>query len=87
MRSSILGDVVNTVKLVLGLQEMEVWAELYNLLLYKPGDHFKPHTDREKMVDLFSTLRVQLLTEFTGGEVHWEGDCGEDVPRRQLAPA
>ena len=66
---AILGNVVNSVKLELGLQEMEVWAELYKLLLYKPGGHFKPHTDREKMVGMFGTLIVQLPSEFTGGDL------------------
>ena len=47
MRSSILGDVVNTVKLVLGLQEIEVWAELYNPLLYKPGNWQATHGQGE----------------------------------------
>ena len=61
--------VVKTVKLELGLHEMEVWAELNNLLLYKPGGHFKPHTDREKMDGMFGTLIVQLPSEFTGGDL------------------
>ena len=60
---------VKTVKLELGLQDKEVWAEPYKLLLYKPGGHFKPHRDTEKAAGMFGTLIVQLPSEFTGGDL------------------
>jgi len=66
---AILTDVVETVKLELGLEKMEVWAEPYKLLLYKPGGHFKPHRDTEKAAGMFATLIVQLPSEFTGGDL------------------
>jgi hypothetical protein len=42
-------------------------AELYKLLLYETGGHFKPHTDTEKVPGMFATLVVQLPSVFTGG--------------------
>ena len=59
---------VDAVKQELGLKD-EVWAELNNLLLYKPGGHFKPHRVSEKTPDMFGTLIVQLPSEFTGGDL------------------
>ena len=66
---AILTDVVPSVKKELGLKDMEVWAEPYKLLLYKPGGHFKPHRDTEKAPGMFGTLIVQLPSEFTGGDL------------------
>ena len=83
------GDLVQRVKVGLGLGDnVEVRAELYKLLLYKTGGHFKPHRDTEKAEGMFGTLIVQLPSEFTGGhlvvghsgknEVIEMAQCGSD---------
>jgi hypothetical protein len=41
----------------------------YKLLLYKPGGFFKPHRNTEKAAGMFGTLIVQLLSEFTRGDL------------------
>ena len=44
-------------------------AELYNLLIYGPGQFFAPHRDSEKADDMLGTLVVVLPSRFTGGEL------------------
>ena len=51
----------------LGINGQYVRAELYKVLLYEKGGHFKPHTDTEKAVGMFGTLVVQFPSRFTGG--------------------
>jgi len=47
-----------------------VKAEMYKLLLYSPGDHFKEfHRDTEKSEGMFATLIVQLPSVYTGGKL------------------
>lgn len=42
-----------------------VEAQLYKLLLYKPGDHFTPHRDTEKAPRMFATLAIMLPSQYT----------------------
>lgn len=49
--------------------EGEVRAELYKLLIYEEGGHFKPHRDSEKAAGMFGTLIITLPAEFEGGEL------------------
>ena len=51
----------------LGINGENVRAELYKVLLYEAGGHFKPHTDTEKADGMFGTLVVQFPSRFTGG--------------------
>ncbi len=51
----------------LGLRPGLVSSELYKLLLYEEGGHFKLHRDSEKVQGMFATLVVQLPTTFKGG--------------------
>lgn len=44
-------------------------AELYKLLLYEEGAHFKPHRDSEKAPGMFATLAICLPSHFEGGEL------------------
>jgi len=61
---------VERIKAELGLgEDVEVRAELYKLLLYNPGGHFKAHRDTEKAAGMFGTLILQLPSEFTGGDL------------------
>jgi predicted 2-oxoglutarate/Fe(II)-dependent dioxygenase YbiX len=62
----------NIVAVQLGCSDAQrqcVSAELYKLLLYRPGDHFAAHVDTEKEQGMFGTLIVQLPSRFTGGEL------------------
>ena len=51
----------------LGIHQGNFRAELYKLLLYQKGGHFKPHQDTEKSIGMFGTLVVQFPSSFTGG--------------------
>ena len=54
----------------LGLPDgCRVKAQLYNLLIYAPGQFFVPHQDSEKLDDMTGTLVVNLPSQFTGGEM------------------
>ena len=44
-------------------------AQLYNLLVYEPGQFFASHRDSEKADDMLGTLVVILPSRFTGGEL------------------
>ncbi len=48
-------------------QQINVRANLYKLLLYEPGGHFKKHRDTEKEPGMFGTLIIQLPSKFSGG--------------------
>lgn len=47
----------------------KISANLYKLLLYEEGGHFKRHKDTEKEVGMFGTLLVQLPSQHTGGQL------------------
>ncbi|CAB9501967.1 expressed unknown protein [Seminavis robusta] len=53
-----------------------VEANLYKLLLYEPGGHFKKHKDTEKEPGMFGTLVIQLPAKYTGGALLIE-HCGD----------
>lgn len=46
-----------------------IHAELYKLLLYEEGAHFKPHRDSEKAPGMFATLAICLPSQFEGGDL------------------
>ncbi|MGJ8637790.1 MAG: 2OG-Fe(II) oxygenase [Opitutaceae bacterium] len=45
-------------------------AELYKLLLYGEGGHFKAHRDTEKLDAMFGTLIIKLPSRHEGGTLH-----------------
>ncbi|PPR07883.1 hypothetical protein CVT24_005620 [Panaeolus cyanescens] len=45
-------------------------CELYKLLLYQKGSHFRPHQDTAKANGMFATIIIVLPSAFEGGEVH-----------------
>ncbi len=53
----------------LGCQADTVAAELYKLLIYKPGGFFLPHRDTEKAPGMFGTLVLTLPSAHRGGEL------------------
>jgi len=55
-------------KTSLGLSEQsKLKAELHNLIIYEPGQFFKPHQDSEKCDDMIATLVVLLPSYYRGG--------------------
>lgn len=50
--------------------EGAVDAELYKLLLYGEGGHFKAHRDTEKLDAMFGTLIIKLPSRHEGGMLH-----------------
>jgi hypothetical protein len=64
--------------------ESAVRAQLYKLVLYEPGGHFKPHRDTEKAPGMFGTLVVQLpvIGGHTGADLlirHRGTECTVDT--------
>ncbi|KAJ2934373.1 hypothetical protein H1R20_g2697, partial [Candolleomyces eurysporus] len=45
-------------------------CELYKLLLYQTGSHFRPHQDTAKANGMFATIIIVLPSAFEGGQVH-----------------
>ena len=65
-----LQNITNDCVKDLGLTNASVKSNLYKLLLYEQGGHFKPHCDTEKEPGMFGTLVIQLPSKFTGGALH-----------------
>lgn len=63
-----LDGIVAAAATALGVQDA-VTAELYKLLVYRPGDFFSAHRDTEKADGMFATLVVVLPSGYTGGEL------------------
>lgn len=42
-------------------------AELYKLLVYEPGQFFRPHQDSEKLANMVGTMTVELPSDYRGG--------------------
>jgi hypothetical protein len=52
-----------------GAEDLEIYAELHKMYLYKKNGHFMRHKDNVlKDKHMFGTLVVQLPSEYTGGE-------------------
>ena len=52
-----------------GTEDLEIYAELHKMILYKKNGHFMRHKDNVlKDKHMFGTLVVQLPSEYTGGE-------------------
>ncbi len=49
--------------------DFQVEAELFKLLVYREGGHFKLHQDTEKVPGMFATLIVQLPSRCKGGSL------------------
>ena len=62
-----LQDLVREASMGMGIDEENIRAEFYKLLLYEKGGHFKAHTDSEKFPGMFGTLVVQFPSAFSGG--------------------
>jgi hypothetical protein len=53
----------------LGIGPDHARAELYKILLYEKGGHFKTHQDTEKASGMFGTLVVQFPSQYCGGAI------------------
>ena len=51
------------------VKKMGMKANLYKVLLYEEGGHFKPHRDTEKEEGMFASLVIQLPSSFKGGGI------------------
>lgn len=69
-----LNNILNNVKGGLSLEEEDINASFYKLLLYEAGGFFKPHKDSEKEKGMFATLVINLPSAFEGGELIVEFD-------------
>ena len=54
----------------LALEDEELEAHLYKLLLYEKGGRFLPHRDSEKLDGMVASLIVVLPNAFDGGELN-----------------
>jgi hypothetical protein len=70
-----LDQILNKVKVGLGIEDHQIGAILYKMLIYEKGDFFLPHKDSEKEKNMFGSLIIGLPSVHTGGEliVRFEG--------------
>jgi len=64
-----LKNILDLVREGLGLENREIDAELYKLLIYEKGGFFAPHKDTEKVHRMIATLTLSLPTSGAGGEL------------------
>lgn len=64
-----LNQMLTTIKFDLGIENYEVSASLYKLLIYEEGGFFLPHKDSEKEKGMFGTLIINLPSKHTGGNL------------------
>ena len=62
-------DIVSQVRQGMACNSNKVKANLYKLLLYEEGCHFKAHRDSEKEEGMFGTLIIQLPSVFKGSHL------------------
>lgn len=63
-----LEKLINSISAQLGI-DFQIEAELFKLLVYREGGHFKFHQDTEKASGMFATLIVQLPSRCRGGSL------------------
>jgi len=70
-----IGKILARVREGLGLENSNIKASLYKLLLYEKNSFFKKHKDSEKENGMFGTLTICLPSKFEGGElsVYFDG--------------
>ena len=67
--AGVLDKILKDIKPELGLEDYDVSASLYKMLVYEKGDFFLPHKDSEKEKGMFGTLVIGLPSKHTGGEL------------------
>lgn len=66
---NLMQKILKNVKKDLGLNDVDITAELYKLLIYEKGDFFLKHKDTEKEKDMFGTLVIGMPSIYNGGEL------------------
>lgn len=66
--NSALENLLNSVSEQMGI-DFQIKAELFKLLVYQEGGHFKFHQDTEKAPGMFATLIIQLPSRCQGGSL------------------
>ena len=71
-----LGEIIETIKSDLGIEDYSIKANLYKLLIYEEGGFFLKHKDSEKEKGMFGTLILGLPSKYSGGElvIEFEND-------------
>lgn len=72
--SIFIESIIEEIKPDLGINDHDVSANLYKLLIYEEGDFFLAHKDSEKEKGMFGTLIIGLPSKHTGGELTIEFD-------------
>ncbi|MEB2775068.1 2OG-Fe(II) oxygenase [Algoriphagus sp. D3-2-R+10] len=65
----LIQGVLTKIKPELGIEDFEVEANLYKMLIYEKGDFFLAHRDSEKERGMFGTLIIGLPSNHCGGEL------------------
>jgi hypothetical protein len=68
--TKVISKIIKNIQPEMGLEDCEVSAHLYKMLIYEKGDFFLPHKDTEKEKGMFGTLVIGLPSHFTGGSLH-----------------
>ena len=76
-----LAKALAKIKPEMGIEDYEIEAHLYEMLIYEKGDFFLSHRDSEKEKGMFGTLIIGLPSPHRGGELLVRGDR---LPRRSL---
>eukprot|EP00698_Gefionella_okellyi_P020586 TRINITY_DN647_c0_g1_i1.p1 TRINITY_DN647_c0_g1~~TRINITY_DN647_c0_g1_i1.p1 ORF type:complete len:974 (+),score=182.26 TRINITY_DN647_c0_g1_i1:55-2922(+) len=76
---ALIRQITDAVAATFALDAKNVNAEIYKLLLYSPGQFFRPHRDLEKAQRMFGTLVVQLPCSYEGGDLVITHDGKEHV--------
>jgi hypothetical protein len=77
--STFLDSVLTAIKQDLGIENDEIAAHLYKMLIYEKGDFFLPHKDSEKEKGMFGTLVIGLPAWHSGGELLVRFDGKEKI--------
>jgi predicted 2-oxoglutarate/Fe(II)-dependent dioxygenase YbiX len=75
----VLKQAVNFVKSELGLENQDLRANFYKLLLYESGSFFLAHRDGEKLDRMVATLVVVLPSDHEGGELVVRHEDREEI--------
>jgi hypothetical protein len=67
--TNLIDTTIPKIKQDLGIENKEIAAHLYKMLIYEEGDFFLPHKDSEKEKGMFGTLIIGLPSKHSGGEV------------------
>lgn len=67
--SHLIDKTITQIKPDLGIENKQIAAHLYKMLIYEAGDFFLPHKDSEKEKGMFGTLIIGLPSKHSGGEV------------------